>query len=391
MKKIIIAIILILVGCGGYADELAESAEENSEILEVLEISEISENLENSESDEPTGPERPLGPAMIEMAMEVEEILGNNPWFSLTDEQLAELTTLPVFVNPLLDWVIREGAADISTEQAIAVVQNLADFFGYSVTNWNIDDNPFNIHIMADLDNAETDTTDRIIFWGNNLRVGIWLDNETPFRDENFPFENFGNSRAESEEIIIQIFDHLNLADFLGIEGVLPSVTYSHMIIPPYTARGEFTAFAAPSDSVVEEILSYNFRRMGFSHFEKDEDGSFHIWFDLPDLAMSQPFGDFPIISADEARAALLAGVRASSIHEDYWPGDEYGAAAAVELVYLRGQYYEFFRPYYLFYVEMPPYVTGWGEMGGRTAFGYWFVPAIDRAAWDYELMIVFN
>ncbi|MCL2016210.1 MAG: hypothetical protein FWG68_08200 [Defluviitaleaceae bacterium] len=410
MKIIIIAIILILAGCGGYADEFVGLAEEDfeiSEILEVLETSGVFENEENEENEEnaepdeppiPAGPEVPLGPAMIVVVMEVEEVLGNNPWFSLTDEQLADLTALPVFVNPLLDGAIRDGAADISTEQATAVVQNLADFFGHTIHEWYIDDG-LNLFIWAELgNNGETGS---ITFTSNNISLGVWLNDFRIFEHENgetsplYP-NNLATTHDELAAAVQYMFDYLNLADFWGADGVRLSVTYSHMIIPPFDAMRNIHAFAAPSNSAVsaanaanaiEEILSYNFRRISIAQFGD----TLSIWFDLPDLAMSQPFGYFPIITEEEARAALLAGLRFSSIPEDYWPGDEYATAAAVELVYLRGQFQEFFRPYYLFYIEMPPHITGWGEFDGQTAFGYWYVPAIRREVWEYETLIVFN
>ena len=85
---------------------------------------------------------------------------------------------------------------------------------------------------------------------------------------------------------------------------------------------------------------------------------------------LSQKIGDYPIITAEEARKLLLENHYITTVPEAL-PGEEY--IAHVELMYRTSGRDSGFMPYYKFLVEMP---TMERENGLKT-FGAFYVPAV--------------
>ena len=85
---------------------------------------------------------------------------------------------------------------------------------------------------------------------------------------------------------------------------------------------------------------------------------------------LSQKIGDYPIITAEEARRLLLEGHYITSVPEEL-PGEEY--IARVELVYRTGRLDTVFMPYHRFLVELPAEAL---ENGLKT-FVAFYVPAV--------------
>jgi len=86
---------------------------------------------------------------------------------------------------------------------------------------------------------------------------------------------------------------------------------------------------------------------------------------------LSQIIGDYPIITAEEARTLLLEKHYITTVPEEL-PEEEY--IAHVELVYRTSSRDTIFMPYYKFLVEMP---TMQRENGLKT-FGVFYVPAVN-------------
>lgn len=94
------------------------------------------------------------------------------------------------------------------------------------------------------------------------------------------------------------------------------------------------------------------------------------IWFNWPDL--SEEIGEYPIISADQARELLLNGNYVTSVPYEVSGAD---AVCQSELCYL-DSYSEIWIPYYRFWVEVPSYRSA-SELGLRT-YGAYYVPAVE-------------
>lgn len=94
------------------------------------------------------------------------------------------------------------------------------------------------------------------------------------------------------------------------------------------------------------------------------------IWIDWPDL--SGVIGEYPIISASEARTLLLNGSYVSSV--PYEVGGE-DAIRSVELCY-RKDHSQVWIPYFRFWVEVPSETSL--EQIGLNTYGAYYVPAVE-------------
>lgn len=116
-----------------------------------------------------------------------------------------------------------------------------------------------------------------------------------------------------------------------------------------------------------EKILGYNFNTMRF--YYNDEGQLYLLRSYSQDL--SDKVGDYPIISANEAKELLLAGNCATSVPYPL-AGEEY--IARVELLYRTEPSCAYYLPYYRFLAELP-------EMGARDGlkhYGAYYVPAVE-------------
>ena len=116
-----------------------------------------------------------------------------------------------------------------------------------------------------------------------------------------------------------------------------------------------------------EAILNYSFRS---AMFFPDKDGNLADISLSDSLTCARELGDYPIITADEAKTLLLKGGYITSVPYDL-PGEDY--VAGVELTYRNSKTDEFFLPYYRFYVELPEEARD----NGLKTYGVYYVPAV--------------
>lgn len=125
-------------------------------------------------------------------------------------------------------------------------------------------------------------------------------------------------------------------------------------------------AFVETGGTQTEELLEFFFRR---AEFACNEDGEpWRIRLTCTDL--SDKVGDYPIITAQQAQAQLVAGHYITSCGWEM-PGEAY--IRKVELVYRTGEYDEYFMPYYRFYVEL----LVEGSVEGCMHLAAYYVPAV--------------
>ena len=105
-------------------------------------------------------------------------------------------------------------------------------------------------------------------------------------------------------------------------------------------------AFVETGGTQTEELLEFFFH--GAEFFCNEGGEPWLIRLRCTDL--SDKVGDYPIITAQQAQAQLVAGHYIASCGWEM-PGEAY--IRKVELVYRTGEYDEYFMPYYRFYVEL--------------------------------------
>ena len=148
-----------------------------------------------------------------------------------------------------------------------------------------------------------------------------------------------------------------------------------------YHRQRFFDSGGSPEDA----ILSFNFKWVEILTFnpnvpERIEMGLFpHEHFETLQL------GNFPIITADEARQMLLDGYFISSFPDAQWPGGARASEASVELVYYSPSFsdVELVMPFYRFLIEvdMPlSHRDSLVEMASEhRSFIRYYVPAVHR------------
>ena len=92
-----------------------------------------------------------------------------------------------------------------------------------------------------------------------------------------------------------------------------------------------------------------------------------------------QKLGDYPIITADEARELLFNGNFVTSIPSEELRADTVREEdiAAVELVYRPGNVEQIFMPYYRFSIRLRDREDERSELGLKN-YGAFYVPAVE-------------
>ena len=314
------------------------------------------------------------------LAYDISELANANPW---TEE--AVLSTLPVFrnlqqtdetgsVNPfpreqmeqrlnemagrleLESYVITDDSPDENTRKAILEKEQQA---GGSLPESYFA--PTCLRIQADGLTLETD---------NTLLTTLWLDPAWELSDGPLPHNA---SRTACEKAAASLLEEY--AFLLGMEQPVTDISGGDRNI--YGEQSFSIGFYEGMGNLTDRILGYHFDRAAFY---RDDDGKLFIirrWqYDL-----SEKIGDYPIISAKEARELLLDGRYITTVPHEM-PGEKY--IAKVELVYRTDPDCMCFMPYYRFYVELPAMAVN-----GLKDYGAYYVPAVeetyisDMPLWD--------
>lgn len=162
------------------------------------------------------------------------------------------------------------------------------------------------------------------------------------------------------------------------VEQYASLLQYSHPQIclgGDYTFEGKYTRNYKVYDSTGDpgqDVLNYFFRSAAFA---PDDEGNLMLIYVYDGLAAAEKMGDYPLISAAQAREKLAAGKYQTSVPVPM-PGEEY--VARTELVYRPGPGEETLLPYYRFWVELQD-ADGWRmtRENGLKTYGAFYVPAL--------------
>ena len=268
-------------------------------------------------------------------AYDISQITSNNPW-----EETAELTSLPVYDNPISSNGAGEAwGADISKLKTLALdvagrlgidspTLSYTDYSNKSVSK----DNTGPTMVIIEADNV-TITVDQMLSASIDFEPAISLPEQYK------PSYNmsYDEAYAIAEYLIDEFSALLDMDDpQISIEG-----DYFFSGEPHYQIY-----FYDGSDDLMEEIINYNFRSV---HFWCDENGISGATIEQYDLSHKK--ADCPVISAGEAEELLING-QFSTDSGDPFPGKQY--IRKVELVYQNSVFDDYFIPYYCFYVENP-------------------------------------
>lgn len=343
------------------------------------------------------------------MAYDISELKTGNPW---TEEN--DLTTLPVFNNPNEYDGAGCPVSGLSAKEMYAKTKNIARLFNLKIKSLSQDPTKEEIKetrkrlkkeksskesikrntmvrsVTAQCEGVEIKvekdgniileiTLEKVYLLKEIKRLNIYnsFDIYLKYEDKTigetmdsrgFPLPGgykftFDNTSGEDAlKTTRYLFNEYG--DFSGIK------TPGYDTSADYTFDGDLrrlhTFVFENKGSLTERILNYNFTRLYFSATSLGGLGG--ITYNKTDL--SEKIGDYPIITAKEARKLLVNGRYITTVPEKM-PGEKY--IAGVGLEYRTSRLDSVFMPYYRFLVEMP----AMKEENGLKTFGAYYVPAV--------------
>lgn len=316
------------------------------------------------------------------MAYDISELVSANPW---TED--AGLTTLPVFRNTLKSAAgdeVPAGHPYPITEEQFGKMRGflleVAGRLGLDTATLEITDNAPSEEYKTAIREKYADIGEEappeeffaptmLIAEQNGVRleiepdmtVAIWYDTPVSLPTGYFfGYYNMSYDQAQaSAEYLLQEYRDLiamqqpQINIFMGDYNIYAQQSYS-------------VSFFEGAGSLTERIINYNFNQIQFYTGEENTFDLVRVF--RPDL--SDKIGDYPIITAEEARELLSQGHYITTVPYEM-PGGEWIRKA--ELVYRNGMYDEVFMPYYRFYVELPEAKRD----NGLNTYGAFYVPAV--------------
>lgn len=310
-----------------------------------------------------------------ELCYDIIEMYNGNPW---TAEM--ELPFLPVYKNG--SYHAAGVPTGLKEEVMMERLENTAKALGIEAENIETE--------------KEGLTTTRVTGEADNLKIEVsadgvitvWFDEGLALPEE-YNFTHYDTTDEEAERVLDYLMEQYSaLIDFTQPEKVL-SGSYvmwndydeagNHISIPKY--EREYLLYDAAGGDI-EDILNYTYN---YIQFAPNDNGNLMLIRLYDSLSCAEKLGDYPTITADEARSMLLNGNYLTSV--PYEITDE-ELVQRVELVYRNSRTEKIFMPYYRFYVELP-------EMrrdNGLTDYGAYYVPAIkseyisNMPMWDGSL-----
>lgn len=291
------------------------------------------------------------------MAHSFDEIKNANPW----SEDLG-ITHLPVFRNSA-----NYAKYDADYQPTMADMDALKFELATVMKRFGVED--------QSIRPGELDWKPALKIQKGDISFTVDYDLTTTIRDEEnpatlpaeFEYTNY-NMPYEKYQLIGEYLKE-EYADFIDMENPCINVFGGDYNI--YDDQDYQISFYDACEDPVQRIINYNFNGVQFYLLDGTLD-LFRVFH--PDL--SDVVGNYPIISAEEAKALLIDHVYATTVPYDF-PGEEY--IRHCELVYRDNAYETYFLPYYRFYVELPqeqesePFTKY-----GLNTYGAYYVPAVE-------------
>lgn len=311
---------------------------------------------------------------------ELENSLKANPW-----RENWELFTLPVYRNGCFDPSGAGIPLGLSEGEMQERLEQAAKDLGVKILETTPSWAPLYLEdgtetVLTKL----TATTDR-----EGWELAIEADGELEFRfemdqEEGVPlfekdFHSFssGNTIAQEELEEALLFLSEKFSAFLRFQTPTCAIhfdrSFDHGIY-------RFCHVYDGTGAMEEQILNAAFQYGWFFVHSEDATGISGKILLRNQLSRAEKLGDYPIITAEEAKESLLQGEYLTSVPREL-PGEDYVRAA--ELVYRDGRLEEYYMPYYRFYVELPEEELSREELEeGQEPlipYGAYYVPALPK------------
>lgn len=304
------------------------------------------------------------------MAYDISELVNANPW-----SEDAKLSTLPVFKSKLYrDENMNMRGMDFEAMRAMLL--DTAERLGMDTDNLVITDDTPSAEMQAatvekfasmgeEVPDGYFDPTSLIVEQdGIRIEVVPAMNAIITFNPAKVFPNGLGFHYYSPYEDVEKTAEYIKeeYKELLNMYNPITDINGGDYNI--YGERGVDLCFYDGAEDLTQRIINYNFYYTSFSCNESEE--LFHVCVHNCDL--SDKVGDYPIITAKEAKKLLLSGNFVTSVPYDF-PGGEY--VKKVELIYRTDAGY--YIPYYRFYVELPEAE----REGGMKTYGAYYVPAV--------------
>ncbi len=287
------------------------------------------------------------------MAYRIEDLENGNPW-----TEQSRLKTLPVFQNTRV--YNRDGffTGGLSTEEMKDRVRDAAEKLGLKIDS-------IQVRSISEIPEAAPYRAfalcgDTQVEVSENGGILISYPNGKPLPKEySFTLSHTTQEQAEASlHYLLQQYHSLT-----GLHSPALDIAGSYSIDAAFCrSYGSYEGTGSPE----QQIVAYHFTGISFVPNENGELSSVS----LRRENLSQKLGDYPIITAKQARELLLQGHYISSVPEGL---PEHTAIARTELVYHVSGFDTVFMPYYRMLIELPDRK----QENGLKTFGVFYVPAV--------------
>ena len=312
------------------------------------------------------------------MFYDISESGTKNPWSTWGEN--SGLTELPVYRN--LAYTDAAGAPlHLPGDEMMAKAEAAAEFMGYNITESTYyclsgmketapeEEDCYCITVQSDGGSIKVNGNGSItVLFAETAQNTISIvdtDNESEDRAETDSMDEFEknlSSYAEQYQELIKLHDAV------------------FEVWGDYTFDGDrlMNCFGfSREEGLIETMLNYNFNRVEFLFGDSLELSGLRFG---NVLESAEKLGDYPVITEEEALQYLLEGDYYTTVPEDYLTDDRIQEedVCKTELVYQTGNDYEFFEPYYRFYVQLDDH-PGTEKADGLILYGIYYVPAIQK------------
>ncbi|HIV17651.1 MAG TPA: hypothetical protein IAB17_06635 [Candidatus Alectryocaccobium stercorigallinarum] len=306
------------------------------------------------------------------LAYDISELVNSNPW-----TESAELTELPVYVNSHPSYPWPPAVSENLLNEMNAFLTDIAERMGIHEDELIFSDDASSEEALEKTEGAATVTSVSAQWQDITLTVHYDMTAEIRFSEPiQLPAEYAISGQptyAKTENAALYLKEKYSGLLNLNMQGPQINVYGGE-----YMDTGERSiysyklSFYDGSGSYTDQIIQYNFYKTEF-YFD-DNNELYLIRINNTDL--SNTAGDYPIISADEAEEYLK-----ENEYGDMFPYDvtDESVVADVELVYYYMDFYEYFIPYYKFYVEQPS-----ENENGLKRYDICYIPAIESKYIEY-------
>lgn len=296
------------------------------------------------------------------MAYDISDLENGNPW-----QENMELETLPVFENatPVGNTGIRQGKGLTAREMTV-LAEETASKLGLTINSTTVHPSEAELkktgQVSSEVVSVVVQVGDAKITVDRTGMISVFFGTARDVPEGLY----FGHGSA------VDTVDKAKETTLALVKEYRKSVALTNPALKvwsDYTYSGErnwrFEAYEGRG-TIIDRILNYNFNTIEFG----PDDERKLLLIRINHTNLSQKIGDYPIISATEAKDLLLQGHYLTTVPEGF-PGKDY--VKKVELIYRKQISCEVFMPFFKFYVEMPTMQLD----NGLKTYGVYYVPAV--------------